>query len=115
MRIVCNTVEELLEDLEKSDCTLLFQKSIRFSTTYRAMGNEVEPVRFQVGVQVSAILETDQGGEYIIEAGEHCGIDYRDASREYKGTERAQSIRKRVEDFCRARGLVVRPGVIQPQ
>jgi len=50
----------------------------------------------------------------LMEAGEVCGIDYRDSTKEFAGSEKADELRHMIEEFCNHRGMVVRPGLIEP-
>jgi hypothetical protein len=54
-----------------------------------------------------------EGGEYLLQMGVECGMDYRDSTNELSGTEEAYRQRKLIEDFCKNNGLTVRPGVVQ--
>jgi hypothetical protein len=74
---------------------------------------DANPVKFVVGVQTSAIVSMKEGGEYLLQMGVECGIDYKDSTNELTGTEEATRQKKLIEGFCKQKGLMVRPGVVQ--
>jgi hypothetical protein len=118
MIVTCVNMQEFLTDLEYqirdsgTDC--IVQKCVRVSVGSRPAGeDDTNPVRFVVGLQASAVVSMKEGGEYLLQMGVECGMDYRDASNELDGTKEATKQRKLLEDFCKSKGLMVRPGVVQ--
>jgi hypothetical protein len=118
MIVTCANVQEFLTDLElqikESGNGCIVQKCVRFSVGSRPAGeDDRDPVRFVVGIQASAVVSMKEGGEYLLQMGLECGIDYRDSTNELSGTEEASRNEKLIKDFCSSNGLMVRPGVVQ--
>ena len=119
MRITCRTIDELLEDLSAAVTAdgpdAVLQRTLRLSADLRPMDGQspAEAVRFDVTLHASAVVRLKDGGEYLLRAALHCGIDYADASQEYAGSEELQRKRDEIRRFCDARGLVVGPGLIE--
>jgi hypothetical protein len=115
MRVTCNTIDEFIENLAAEAPGSVFQNVIRTSRTRRALTQDKYNVKFEVTFQATAVIDVNMGddvGQYLLEAGEICGIDYEDASQENGGTEKAYELRGKIVDFCRGKDLDVRPGVI---
>jgi len=114
MRVTFITIEEFLHDLKNVESDKVFQQAVRIQRSQRPIqGDKYSAVKFEVVLQVSAVVSTDDGGEYIMETGEVCGYDYRDSSREFAGSEKADELKRMIEEFCSHHGLVVRPGLIE--
>jgi hypothetical protein len=69
-------------------------------------------VRWQVNFQVSTVIDLNEDGQYLLEAGEDCGTDYEDADAESKGMDRAIWLKSRVSRCCEEMGLRLLPGII---
>lgn len=131
MRNVCRTVEDFLENLrielvqyrsklnqphvgDSAPYYPIHRKAI-FLTRYESpIGeNKRDPnaVRFNVIVHVGAVVVTEEG-EYLLECAEIMGTDYHDASGERIGSEQADLVVAKIESFCHANGLIIRPGAI---
>ena len=114
MRVVCQSASEFIDDLHVQvkgrgpDCVL--QKTVRVSMSRRP----IDSVRFAVTFQASAVVVLPDGGEYLLQCGMDCGIDYEDATEEMKGSDRAAAETKVLKLFCDASGLALGPGVIEP-
>lgn len=112
MRVVCGTVDEFIENLQNGDGEIL-QNTVRVSRTRNPWDdNKMEEVRFDVVFQVSAVVDMGEDGQYLLEAGERCGTDYEDSTKEMAGSDRATVLRRKIEDYCGEAGLTVLPGVI---
>jgi hypothetical protein len=111
MKVSCATIEEFLQCLDAE--ASVFSNTVRFSKFREAMdGTNRGAVKFKVIVQSSAVIVVNDSSEYLLEAGEYCGMDYEDASKEFTGSERADELRRMVVDFADRNGLKVLPGVI---
>jgi hypothetical protein len=110
MRVRVDSLDDFLDNLRESR---VVQGVVWVSRTENPLDgeNRREAVRFRVDLQASAVCEFGEG-EYLLEYGEYCGIDYRDASQEMEGTDRAAMLRVRLVEHCREHGLALRPGVI---
>jgi hypothetical protein len=51
-------------------------------------------------------------GQFILDVGEDCGIDYHDASQEMIGSEMAQGLLKKLSEWCADQKVVILPGVV---
>jgi len=115
MRVVCETFEEFLLDvqthvgLEGEDSVL--QKCIRVSVSHNDVGTG--GVRKSVVFQASAVMVLPNDGEYLLQVGVYCGDDYLDSTQEFHGTEKAESLRQQMVKFCTSHGLTVRPGLVE--
>jgi hypothetical protein len=111
MRVVCNTIDEFLEDLT---CEMgngegqILQSCVRVSI----LRHEMNPAKKQVVLQTSAVVLLENGGEYILEAGINCGVDYEDSTKEMLGTMKANELKQKIASKCSELGLTVRPGMI---
>ena len=107
MRVVVNDVGEFFESLV--DVTGLFDSTIRVSISRMVV---VEGVKYSVRIQASAVVQTSEGAEYLLDVGEVCGTDYCDASQDYSGSRVAQEKKKQIKEFASSKGWRVLPGVI---
>lgn len=113
MRVACSTIADFLENLESEPADRVLNKVVYASKTCRPVdGTRRDAVKFSVVFQVGAVVKLEDGGEYLLDGGEDCGMDYHDASQAYGGSERADELRQMVRDVCNRMGLVVRPGLV---
>lgn len=113
MRVECHTIADFLTNLKK-DQAGIYRKIVYFSKTERPLdGSSRGAVRFGINLQASAVIDDGDGGQYHLEYGEDCGIDYRDASNDAAGSTRAAGIFTSLEKFCKVAGLDIRPGIVQ--
>ena len=128
MRTVCPTIDDFLEnvgrklvntwsackgDVDRFKCPV-HRKAIylsRFRTSVGKDDNQHTAVKFKVLLHVSAVI-SDSEGEYLLEAGEDCGIDYEDGSQEFNGTEKADELVAKLKEFCKINKLETRPGSV---
>ena len=113
MRVICNTLDDFIENLggyEKDD---ILQGCVYVDTTKNPVdGNKRTAVKFSVVFQASAVIALPDGGEFLLQMGVDCGTDYHDGTQAMDGTEEADNLRFRLKDFCSSRGVLVRPGII---
>lgn len=114
MRITTQTVDEFIECLQ--DVESIFDSTVRVSVGKVPHGDkEVRNcVKFLVSIQVSAvvIVSDESGAEYLIDAGEICGVDYVDSSNSLEGTVRANAMKDKIRQFASSKGWRTLPGVI---
>ncbi len=108
MRVVCQTISEFLENLEHEPDDAVLQKTIRVSCILKF----VHEAKSEIIVQASAVVSIGEEGQYLLEAGEICGMDYKDASGECQGTDKAEYLRGMIKEVCDRRGWSIRPGII---
>ncbi|MDO8682502.1 MAG: hypothetical protein Q7N50_03355 [Armatimonadota bacterium] len=91
----------------------IYGRVIYVDVNRRCIDGQGQPkVRWSVVIQASAVVASEDGGQYLLQAGEDCGLDYEDASKEHTGTERAKSLREALEDRCVDLKLRLLPGVV---
>ena len=110
MKVTCNSIGEFIENLCLEES--IYRKTVYVSLKEQPLDLEREPVRFDVIIQATTIVETEDGGQYIIEAGESCGTDYRDATNELKGTKKRKQLFEKLCEVCEEQGLSIRPGIV---
>jgi hypothetical protein len=115
MRVVCTELNDFITNLQVEPTTSVLQQVVHISTNRRPLDNldKHKAVRFNVTFHASAVVCLDDGGQYLLDYGEDCGIDYEDAEKELTGTQHANSLRKKLIEFCDECGLKVRPGIIE--
>ena len=112
MRVDCNGFDELFEALDVA--TKVFEDALRVSTIRRPLDGKVyDATKVQVVVQASTVVlcEGDES-QYLLEAGEICGIDYNDETQEKEGSKRAMELRAQLKAYADKRGWRILPGVI---
>ena len=101
MRVVCQMIDEFFENLTSEPKGSLFRDTIRINNVRQPLdGNRFAALKFQIIVQVSAVVDLGEDGQYLLEAAEDCGIDYADASQEKEGTEQANELRLKINQEC---------------
>ena len=122
MIITCNTIQELLEEIEtqvkEHGNAVVYQLTIRVSISKRPLADSAhtkprDVVRWEVELQASALVDLGEQGQYLVQVGESCGIDYHDNSQEMGGTIEADRLKAIVKSFCDSYGLRIGPGTIQ--
>ena len=115
MKIVCSTVEEFLENLNDENPQSFLRGTIQVSVSRNPLdGTKRDAVKFSVNLQASVLVNMPEDeGQYLIEVGEDCGIDYQDASMDLAGSDVAAEKRAQIIEYCEANGLRVRPGMIE--
>ena len=109
MRIQCEDVQGFIENLKKYDSSRIFEKTVWVDITKASLSEVVDQVTFQA----TAIIQTEDGGEFVVKVGIDCGRDYADNSGVgLVGTEIAEKLCGELETFCEEHGLVVLPGII---
>lgn len=114
MRVVCSELDEFVTNLRLEPASCVLQQSVRISVTTQPIdGSKHDASRFRVTFHASAVVELEGGGQYLLDCGVDCGVDYRDASQEMLGTAQAEALRAKLVEFCDDYGLKVRPGIIE--
>jgi hypothetical protein len=111
MRVTCERIEDFIFNLDAEPN--IAQNVVRVTVSKRPMDgeNKREASRFEVVLQASAVVNIDEG-QYLLELGEWCGIDYMDQEQEWKGSETADLKYDALRACCNRKGLTIRPGVI---
>lgn len=110
MRIKCSSIDEFVACLTQLKINeTLFGNSVRVSRSER----ERDSVSFHVVIQTSTVVLMGEGGaEYLLEAGEDCGLNFKDSGGRYDGNQKYEMLRGRIRDLCVQRGWEILPGVI---
>lgn len=114
MRVTCEDLDSFLENLRLEPPSHVLQQAVRVSISHRPLdsSDKHKAVKFDVVIQASAVVSLENGGEYLLDYGENCGIDYRDVSNELTGSLRANALRGKLVECCDDLGLRVRPGIV---
>ena len=107
MRVTCGTIEDFLENLASAES--VFQRTVWVSIVKNPHDNGV---KFQIGLQASAVAVYMDGMDTLVEVGIDCGPDYIDASQDFSGTEKAAISKKQISEYSEERGWQVLPGTI---
>lgn len=106
MRVEHTNIEGISEEIQRCAKNIL-EGIVRF----RIDRDEVSEVATEVGVWVSALVQTDKG-DYVIEAGLYAGTDW--AQHEKKqGTEQALQWKKQIQTVCNSHELQLCGGKIE--
>lgn len=106
MRVTCSSVPDFLVNLE--DGLRVLKKTIWLNRERKEIGE----CKFLVSLQASAVVGLESGGEFLLQYGEECGLDFTDGDGQTDGSNIAGIRTKRVHEFCGEHGLKVKPGVV---
>jgi len=118
MRITCTSIDGFIQNLKSAK--VVFRNTIHYEITKRSRTKEsirsspTVEVFFHVGciIDVPPDENSPEGGQYLLESGEPCGIDYQDSSQEFGGTERANELKDLIAEVCTERNLYLLPGTV---
>jgi hypothetical protein len=111
MRVSVNSIDEFIICLEAEKT--VHNNTLRWAKFENPVnGTKLTAVKFEVSVHASAVIVQADGSEYILEANEFCGIDYKDASNQKAGTEVEQVLYNGLAGYSKSRGWRILPGVI---
>lgn len=110
MRVICNSIADFLTNLASVKSEDILEKTIWINRTTQDPNDE--GMVDIITLQASAIIDTEDGGQYLLEGGEICGKDHYDGDEEKKGSDRANELLERIDDLCSANGLKTKPGVL---
>ncbi len=112
MKIVCNSIEDFLENLQTADA--VHRKTVHYNRTSRPAGtsDRRSATSFELFYQVSAVMEFGDGTQALLEAGVNCGIDRKTADGGDDGTVEQKRLHELICDYCSAHGLKAMPGII---
>jgi len=74
-------------------------------------GDRRKAAKFRVAFQVTAVCEFDDG-QFLLDLGIDCGLDYRDCSKDNSASEEAARLRRELVAGCGVRDITVMPGMI---
>lgn len=114
MRIVCETIEDFLENLEslgvEEGADQLFHNEIRRSVSHR---DKRETSR-RVVLQFTAVVCRHDGSEFLLDFGEDCGFDELSEPKDLVGTKKEQTLTNLVRELSLVKSGVwsIKPGII---
>ena len=109
MRIITNSLGDFLENLGQGP---VVGGVVWVNRTENPMdGNRRDAIKYSVVFQASAVCDFLEG-QYLLELGVDCGHDVRDCNNDCSASEEAERLRAELIGFCSAKGLAVRPGII---
>ena len=118
MRVSCQSVEDFVENLQEEfeDGHSVFEDMVRVSIHSNPDDGprfgKFAAVKWKVVFQATAVVCVDDENQYLLECGIDCGLDYRDSEPTSPGTEMAEGLKKKLEEYCEKAGLKIRPGDI---
>lgn len=107
MKITCESIDDFLRNL---DGAAVWNSAVYAQT--RKMASDKTLLSTQVILQASALLETADGGQVLLLAGEDCGRDRDTADGGRDGSSRAEGLLANLRAFCGERGWSVMPGAL---
>jgi len=111
--ITCKTVEDFLKNISAEPREAVLQNVIHMDLCENPLdGDKRNAVKYSIVLQLSAVIDMEDGGQYLLLCGEDCGRDYRNSTHQMNGTQKAIELRERIDQFCAEHGLSLRPGVI---
>lgn len=117
MKVECQDIEQFIECLRHEN--KLFRNAIRMNISRNGMDGGKDEVRFEVIIQVSALVrvleidnEIQEESQYLLEVAQCCGIDYMDSSNDPQGSEVAKKLKCDIELYAKERDWKVLPGII---
>ena len=109
MRVTCKTVSEFIDNL-KSEKGNIYRNIIYVMIEEEPL--DQNNIKFSITIQVTAVVRTEDGGEYLLVVAENCGKDLRDVSQDYGGNELAFDLQDKIKTACEELGLEVRTGIV---
>jgi len=113
MRIICQSVNEFLENLKAEGPGAVWNGVVYVSRIRQPVdADKFKAVHFRVTLQASAVICRGDDEQYVLEVGEFCGDDYVDAQPSKEGSVWMDQLYDRIKAFCEDGGLEIRPGII---
>jgi len=114
MRLVCGSVEDFLFNVLKDGAQNVDRRVIYVDYQKTPFGESKshDCVKWQILLQSFAIVNAEDGGQFLLQTSVDCGVDYTDASNELNGSKKALDLKKQIEYFCEKNDLTIRPGIV---
>lgn len=110
MIVQCQDIDEFLTCL-KSEKEIL-QNVVRINVFRKSLGNSKEPVLFEVIIQASTVVFINEESQYLLQVGVYCGEDDDTEPQNTGGSDKANELKKKMQDYVESRDWKVLPGVI---
>lgn len=105
MRIVCDDIEDFIENMKG---LTIYRKTVYVSRISRPI--EGSPSR-DIILQASTILEVGKDEQALLEYGLRMGTD-RPSENEYHGSEERDAHLKILQDYCELNEYTIKPGIL---
>jgi hypothetical protein len=115
MKVVCKNLEAFKKNLTSARDLIedsIFNSTVWVDTSEVLQGEFGQSVKYLIILQMGAIKIFPNGGEALVECGIECGYDFRDATQDYEGTEKAEDLKKELTVFCEEQGFTLKPGML---
>ena len=113
MRVACPTFDEFLTCLQADRDKGVWHDTVRYSIVRLPFSGDRKEPKKEVTIQISVVMQSgEDGSEYLLEVGEHCGFNYEDSSQEFEGDRVANSIKDKLTEICDDLNLRLLPGII---
>jgi len=114
MKVNCGSLTDFLANLQGLSDNEIFRKTVWVQVDFVPLDGKTpgESARTKVEFMAVALADHSQG-QYLIEFGLDCGVDYREGGEpELNGTKRADLEEGNLEVYCEERGLTLLPGLL---
>lgn len=116
MKVTCETVAELLENLqhELKAGSSVYRNIVYCNVDENSLSSDLvrDSLRTETVFRCSCVIEVGDEEQYLLEVSEHCGINFKDQEPELNGIERAEELKNQVIELCQTSGLTVMPGFV---
>lgn len=105
MVVTCESMEGFLEILS-------VHNRVHLNTIYALESKQQDPTKTKEEVifQATTIIRAEDGSEFFLQLGIHCGKNYLDADGDRSGSEVCQDLMVRLREFCLPRNWKILPG-----
>lgn len=107
MKIVSESLEPFLEEITR-EAANVWRKQVRFSAV--PVPEQQERISFRVWLMLTALIDTGEDGQYIVQAEIDCGSDDPDVDPKNRGTQKSLRMMKEVHEVAKRCKLVVLQG-----
>ena len=110
MKIICNHIEDFIENLRDAE---VFRNVVYHERSDRPLNgkSKLDATSFQIIYQTSAILEFEDG-QALLACGLDCGIDRNTGDGGLDGSSARGAACDMLKRFCEEKGLRLLPGVL---
>ena len=114
MRVKCRDIYDFLNNIQSEKKGSIFRNIIYIDRAEQPLdGTKEKAVKFLISISLHAVIDiSEEGGQYLLEMQQDCGVDYHDASKEFNGSSKLKAILGKLEEFCAKEGLSLRSGVV---
>lgn len=116
MRVVCDTMDgfiaNLAHQMDDEDQSVV-RSAVYLSVTRRGLDDQDlrKAAKIVIGIHASAVINIIDG-QFLLDYGEDCGVDYHDGTGESGGSARVNQLREQLNLFCKQAKLYLLPGIV---